>query len=324
MQKAVQSENTLFTHPLIAELRQRRKQLSEQLLVVTEEARHIRDTINPSILDMYDKHFRAAEIALQRKTLEAAEVGRREELFRIKLERGEKLTERMIEVVNTMVDREFARIHKRLREVFDMKKNEQEKSAHKRIKQAEEEGEVARMYREVVKKLHPDVASASDSSSSTVQDLGSRNQAPNADFEKFWQNAQEAYKTKNDRQMRSIYEIVCLTEEKDDFTDILSAEEYLRGEISRLARRVHSEETKLKNMKTSEPYTLRDNIKNGQWREQETNRLAENLTQKERDIARSKAFLESISAGQWSQQEKSTKAQFFNDDFMENTYFSAR
>jgi len=316
------SSSVPVTHPLLVELRERRKQFSMRLLEVVEEARHIKEHVNPTVLALYEQHFRHLEIALQRKTLASAELTRREELFRLKLERGEKLSAKMIEVVNTMVDREFARVHKRLREAFDMDGHEREREAKRRVKNAESEGEVVRMYREVVKRLHPDVS----------QQTAAPQQAPQAqqhgsDFDKFWHNAQEAYKTRNASQLKTIYELVCLTEERQDFHDMESAEVYLRNEISRLARRLKSEEDKLRNVKTSEPYTLKDCIQEQQWRDEETKRFEQELAAKERDIERAKTFLQSINAGSWHDAPASKDhedGRLFNDDFLENTYFSNR
>ncbi len=309
------------THPLLVELREQRKRLSARLLETVEEARHIKEHVNPAVLALYEQYFRHLEIALQRKTLESAELTRREELFRLKLERGEKLSAKMIEVVNTMVDREFARVRKRLREAFDMSGQEREREAKRRIRNAESEGEVARMYREVVKRLHPDVAHH------IAAEQPPEAQQHGSDFDKFWHKAQEAYKTRNTSQLRTIYELLCLTEERQDFRDMESAEVYLRNEISRLARRLQSEEDKLRNVKTSEPYTLKDCIQQQQWRDEETKRLEQELAAKERDIERAKTFLQSINADSWQNTPASKDhedGRLFNDDFLENTYFSNR
>lgn len=327
--------SAILAHPLLAELRARRKQLSERLLDIVEQARHIKEDINPPIIAEYDRLFRALEITLQRKALEAAEIGRREELFRLKLERGEKLTETMIERVHGIVDREFARVNKRLREAFDMDAHERERSARKRAQKAESEGEVARMYRSIVKKLHPDLHTTEAIQQTTQptvpNNITSSNTTPSneatAEFDRHWQAAQDAYKQRNTQQLRSIYELVCLTEEQQNFTDVPSAEEYLRAEIARLARRVHSEETKLKNLTSAEPYTLKDLIHTAVWQAEERTRLETDIAAKERDIARSQAFLASIYANDWRAtpaSQEHQRSELFNDDFMENTYFHNR
>jgi hypothetical protein len=320
-------QTDIATHPRIAELRARRKQLAERLLDVVEEARHIKEHINPALVHAYDANFRTLEITLQQKTLQAAEIGRREELFRLKIERGEKLNDKLIAFVHGVVDREFARVHKRLREAFDMDSKERERAARKRMKLAEDEGEVARMYRSIVKKLHPDLQTPQ-----TAQAPSSQSPSNQASSSQYWQTVQDAYKNGNVQQLRTMYEIVCMADEQGDFTELASAEEYLRAEITRLARRVHSEETKLKNLQTSEPYTLKDNIDSEAWRAQETKRLEHDIAERERDIERSAAFLASVNAGDWEQgvdgrsnaDKRAERAELFNDDFMENTYFGSR
>jgi hypothetical protein len=319
--------SAILNHPLIAELRARRKQLSERLLWLVEEAQRIKESVNPPIVAEYDRLFRELEIVLQRKALEAAEIGRREELLRLKLERGEKLSPKMIALVHGMVDREFARVRRRIDEAFNMDKQGRERAARKRARQAESDSEVARMYRSIVKKLHPDVQYPNTLLPDNASQHSSAPQDKRTDFEKHWQAAQEAYHHRNTQKLRSIYELVCLTEEQQDFTDVPSAEEYLRAEIARLTRRVHSEETKLKNLTNAEPYTLRDCIGDAAWQDQERVRLEQEIAVKERDIERSKAFLASIHAEDWQAIRASDvhqHSEIFNDDFMENTYFGHR
>jgi hypothetical protein len=146
---------SIAAHPRIVELRARRAACATRLAEILTEMQHIKNQVLPRLLDDYDTHFRTLEITLQKATLHAAELGRREELFRLKLERGEQLTERMIEVVNTIVDREFARVKKRIRETFDMTAQEREREATDRAER-HNTGDFAKLYRAIVKKLHPD------------------------------------------------------------------------------------------------------------------------------------------------------------------------
>jgi hypothetical protein len=127
--------NTAFLapHPVVAELRKRRTHLVERLGERMREVHRIKETVLPPLFAEYDKHFRTLEIELQQVTLAASELGRREELFRLKLERGEVLSAKMIEVVNTIVDREFARVRKRFYEAFEQTPEEREQETTRNI-----------------------------------------------------------------------------------------------------------------------------------------------------------------------------------------------
>jgi hypothetical protein len=374
-----QSALPLSHHPVLQELRARRKELAQRLAALLEEARVIMEVVNPPILDTYDTLFRAAQIQLQKLTVEAAEVRRREELFRLKLERGEKLTPETIKLVHGIVDREFARIRRTVAEALDdAAKGKEQQQAYKRTKSnrkqyggsrtdsqidnaenTERTQELVRIYRAVVKKLHPDTHtynSARASEHNTVahlaadqyryhKELSEQQSTLPPEFDKFWHQVQEAYKEGNIKRLQSIYDIVCLTEEEQvsDTLDTHSAEEYLRAEIGRLARRVHAEETKLKNLQTAEPYILKDVIHDECWQQQERERLAHDTALKKQDIMRSRAFLDSIHAGldsihagqgtdrpvfppndNLSSSDDVADEKNFQTDFMENTYFSQR
>lgn len=317
--------NDILSHPRIAELRQRRKALLQRLTEVVSELQHLKDAVLPELLAEYDTHFRALEIQLQQQTLLTAEITRREELFRIKLGRGEKLSSAMISVVNTIVDREFERIKKRFRESFTMTSKEREKEATERMEK-HNDSEFVGLYRSIVKKLHPDAAAEELPHSDVAP-----NQFPKSDaFEKFWYSAQDAYKSRNMRELQAIYDIVCLAEELEDFATLLSAEEHLEAEILRLESRLRNEQRRLREIVNNPPYSLRELMKSPTWIEKERLNLERQIADKERNFERARAFLASLNAldlTDWHNAEKNspTAAQEeFTNDFMENTYFNNR
>ena len=308
--------DALFTHPHIAELRNRRKALLERLSGLVGELQELKDKVLPGLLTEYDRHFRALEIALQQQTLQTSEIMRREELFRIKLGRGEKLSEAMITTVNTIVDREFERVKKRFRESFGMSKEEREESATQRSER-HNESEFASLYRSIVKKLHPDAAELSP-------------QQTGAAFEQFWHSTQEAYKQRNMRELQAIHDVVCMTDESEKFTTLNSTEEYLEAEIMRLESRLRNEERRLREITQNPPYTVRELMKSRTWIESESNAIKAKIAEKERDFKRAKEFLVSLNADKpssWSSVEApsdAAKQEEFANGFMENTYFNNR
>jgi hypothetical protein len=121
-----------------------------------------------------------------------------------------------------------------------------------------------------------------------------------------------------------------LEEECDDVATGVSAEEILRLEISRLEGRLRVEERKLREMTTSEPYTLRELLTSPTWRDTECKKLKEQIAEKRCDSERSRGFLASIHANagiEWRDHTKTPgekEAARFKNDFMENTYFNFR
>lgn len=308
--------NAILSHPHIMELRERRKNLLRRLRDIVSELQLLKDEVLPDLVNEYDRHFRMVEMALQKKTLETAELTRREELFYIKLSRGEKLTPKMIEVVNAMVDREFERVKQRLRQTFDMTDEEHEAAANKRIEK-HNDSEFASLYRSIVKKLHPDAATPESTP-----------------FQQYWQSAQNAYQNRNMRELQAIHDMVCLAEGHDDFASasfasVQSVEEYLEEEIARLESRLRNEERCLRDIVNNPPYTLRELMKSATWVEHERKNIEAQIAAKDRDSKRAQAFLASIHADPeaWKQAEKPQELKVqeeFANDFMENTYFNNR
>ena len=327
--------NAILSHPRITELREKRRNLLRRLTEIIREIQELKDHILPDVLSEYDRHFRDLEIALQQQTLFTSEIVRREELFRLKLGRGEKLTEEMIHIVNTIVDKEFERVKKRFREAFSMTKEEREEVANRKAKQ-HSDSDYARLYRSIVKKLHPDASvkglvsqGYDDGSPDAVQNV-----PPNESYAKFWQSTQDAYKSRNMRELQAIYDVVCQMEEREDFSTISSAEEYLEQEILRIEIRLRNEERRLQEIVNHPPYTFRELMKSPTWIEHERQSLQAKIAEKERDYARAKAFLLALHAFNGERtghnieniepSDAVAQQEAFTNDFMANTYFNNR
>lgn len=290
-----------------------------------QEIRRVQDEALPAIMQECDKHFRTLEIELQKASLNAAELTRREELFRTKLERGEKLTPQMIAVVNAIVEKEFARMRRRFQEAFGMTNEERETAAKARNHAASvNEQEITKMYRAIVKKLHPDKQTAHTHTPQTSFREASRL------FEQFWHTTQNAYEHKNQRDLQTIYDLVCAGSESEfseaNVDGTFQHQEYLKAEIIRLEARLRVEERKLRDITTSEPYTLQDLLKSPTWCASEQQRLRNDIHEKQREAERSRAFLASLHADMPLPAPSPEKQheQAFHNDFMENTYFSSR
>ncbi len=299
------SSASILAHPRIEALRNYRRELCENLGELLEEWRQIRDDVNPKLHARYDELFRTVEIDIQRRTMEEKMLGRREELFRIKLERGEKLTDHTIRLINSLVDKEFQRIQRQISEAFD------QEIARKQVPSTPRNAEdLPKLYRAIVKKLHPD-ATATE---------GTDN------YSKFWNNAQEAYQNKNIERLRSIYEMVCITGE-DVFEDMATAEETLKREVERLEERIVAEERKLRELRQTEPYSLRDALNDPRWIAEQRRELERELSEINREIERHNAFLSSILGSDWKKYidtPQRKEEQSFQDEFVSSSYFNKR
>jgi len=257
----------IIQSPIVEELRNRVTELREAIRITLDEWYCLQNIKRPKILSEYDKLFGELEIEIQRKTLESSEIGRRVELLTLKKDRGEKLTKDLIILINTLVDKEFAQFHKRINESLLMSEQERHHSATQDYNQSNN-NELPKLYRAIVKKLHPDIS---------TQDR---------DFSKYWQSVQEAYQTKNLQKIRSLYMLIC--DENEQFqsldTNSVSDESQLLNIIKGLEIQLERENRKLKRLKQDEPFTIEINLQNTHWIEQHRQKLNNEIFKKRAEI----------------------------------------
>lgn len=120
--------------------------------------------------------------------------------------------------------------------------------------------------------------------------------------------------------------MVCITGD-DVFEDMATAEDTLRREVERLEDRIAAEERKLKELRESEPYTLRDSLEDPRWIAEQRRALEQELEGIHREIERHTAFLSSILGSDWKKYidtPQRKEEQSFQDEFVSSSYFNKR
>ncbi|MCS6807565.1 MAG: hypothetical protein RML40_02630 [Bacteroidota bacterium] len=319
---------TIVTHPTILNLRERRHQLIQRISDVVYEIYHLKTHILPEILEEYDRHFRDLEITLQVKTLAALDMVRREELFRLKLSRGEHLNEAMITSVHQIVDKEFERARSRLYEIStaintDSKRRLDNYSEHNEHSNHSTNA-LTYLYRSIVKKIHPDTRPYHMPNDWSSQTISSTSKVAPLSLDQLWQLAQDAYRNCNLRELQAIYDVVCCTDMHQDSPSYTPNEQELAQEIIQLESRLHIQERRLHDITHTPPYTLRELMKSSTWIAKERATLQERIREKERDYERAKAFLLSIHAMRSDEPRLRNHSEEWSSDFIANTYFNNR
>lgn len=294
-------------HPEVLQLQRQCSDLRGRIRAAVEEWHQCSTVERPRLAALYDRYFGALERDYQRLAVHTAELFRRVELLSIKVARGERLTPDIIENVNRVVDKEYARFHRRLHEAFDMTAEQRNAEAAERPGQHDDD-ELVKTYRVLVKKLHPDAVGQV------------------ADVDPLWQQVQAAYTSRNLQHLRSILSMLEADVSNDNTTQGWSIER-LQREVGLLTSRLDMELRKLARLRASEPLTLAEGLIDPSWRDAHELDLRARLVTKQREYDETQRRYIEITGHHvipGVNPNRSAEERDEERDFMENTYFGAR
>lgn len=295
-------------HPDVVRLRAHCAQLRRQLREMAEAWHDMSTNQRRTLTTTYDHHFGGRERELQRVAIEAAEIHRRVELLNTKFTRGEKLTQEVIDRVNLIVDKEFERFHKRLREAFDMTRAERDREMAARGDQAAD-GELTTLYRSLVKKLHPDVNETTEEQHAA------------------WQRVQDAYQQRNISQLRSLIAMLEADDASIDHDASITDVDELTALAATLENRCDVERRKLERLQSEEPFCIAEQLTDEAWLEAHRAELDAGIVAKRREIADAQEIYRTLTGGSvppGTDLLKTKDDKTFDQDFMDSTYFGKR
>ena len=295
------------THPEIERLRSRCRDLRLRLREVLEEWHLLVTVEQPRLTHRYDQVFGALERHRQRLALQRAELFRRVELLTIKATRGETITSEIVDLVNAVVDKEYARLRQRLREALDMDETDRERIARQRANSVADD-ELTSMYRTLAKRLHPDKVGESDELLAT------------------WHRVQQAYQDRDGGRLRTLMSVLGADEQHMPVTDTWNLERWEREE-QQLSARLRMEERKLNAMKAEEPFSIALDLDNEDWLIRHRQDLERDITVKEAEIAEHRKHYADLTGGKvppGTAVKDGENPPDFDQEFMENTYFGGR
>lgn len=294
-------------HPEIEAMKQRHANARVALRAALDEWHRLSTEERPRLTHAYAQHFGELERELQYKALDSAELFRRVELLSIKVARGERLTKEIVDLVNTVVNREYAKFRRRVREAFDMDAEQRERAAEHR-ETVQDDEELVKMYRTLVKRMHPDTAGAD---------------APGSEA---WHTMQNAYRDRNVSQLRSLLAVLGVDDETSSDTSAWDVERWT-VETDLLERRLDVERRKLDRLRRQEPFTYAADLDSDAWRAQHAEDLRNAIAAKDKEIAENREHYREITGGDvppGTDVVRTADERTFDEDFMKNTYFGQR
>ena len=286
------------------------KKIKEEINSIHEQYFYLNQQVKPLLLKDYDDNFRLLEIEIQRKALESSELQRRAELLMMKHQRGEKLTPEIIALVHKIVDKEYLSLKSRLNDAFDRIQKKQAYSSS--LQEPQNSQELMQKYRELAKLLHPDT---------------NKNHLM---VDKYWHMLQQGFTDRNITSIRALYSLL-IDKMKPDTSFEMSILDQQK-ELERLIHIKSIEEKKLQELKKQIPFIYELGLQDEQWISNHRKSLELQIHKYQEDIQKAQQLIKIATGIAYKYSDIPEKLDEFEDknstdyqdDFLENTYFSGR
>ena len=286
------------------------KTIKEEINSIHEQYFYLNQQVKPLLLKEYDDNFRLLEIEIQRKALESSELQRRAELLMMKHQRGEKLTPEIIALVHKIVDKEYLSLKSRLNDAFDRIQKKQ--AYYSSLQEPQNSQELMQKYRELAKLLHPDT---------------NKNQLM---VDKYWHMLQQGFTDRNINSIRALYSLL-IDKMKPDTSFEMSILDQQK-ELERLIHIKSIEEKKLQELKKQIPFIYELGLQDEQWISNHRKSLELQIHTYQEDIQKAQQLIKIATGIAYKYSDipekldefEDKKSTDYQDDFLENTYFSGR
>lgn len=272
--------NALIPHPDIYTRRQRIAAYRHELATLFAERLELNFEELPRLRQTFAELFGDLERTIQERTLEMSERRRMVELFSIKLDRGQRVDARMVELVMKAVHNEFGRVRKRMR--HEMEANDLPHGGfriHKRraataadTPPREAAQELQRLYRQLAKRLHPDMQRGNDQATAIC-----------------WEVVQQGYHHGDLAMLRTVANVLEAT--NGACVPLANTSEMLAADERQILAALKAERRVVGAMKSQEPYSIREGLANPQWIAERRQQMEQELAEIEAEIAKCDRFL---------------------------------
>ncbi|MEP7217586.1 MAG: hypothetical protein ABI876_01650 [Bacteroidota bacterium] len=277
--------SAIIIHPAVEGARARIAALRDDLARVFEERLRLTFDLFPKLRDRYADEFGGLERLIQERTLEMSERRRMVELFALKLDRGQKLDRKMVELVMKAVRNEFARVRARMQQAFSKGERKDLDDAWRPSPFADHGpdgtapgrrmGEVREIYRHLAKRLHPDAGG---------DEIPTRR--------KYWDLVQNAYQRHDLPLLRTLAHLVRTLADPTAEGGTPAAEE------RRLTEALRAERAHVQSLLHDELYEMREKLDDDHWVDERRYELESELEEVEEEIAKCDRFLAPILSGE--------------------------
>jgi hypothetical protein len=291
--------SSLILHPEVVRRRERIAALRMELAELFDEFIRISFEELPALRHRYSELFGAIETRTQERMLELRKRKRMVELFAIKLDRGQKLDAKTVELVMRAVMNENgeidARVNRALRYREPRDTSAIDDAPRQRATAARE------VYRRLARRLHPDAHGGADPVS-----------------RRYWDVVQQAYLRTDLEMLRALEHLVY---EMGDYESMPPGA--LDAEEQRLADAIRSERRRLAALRDTQPYAIRDALFDVEWIADRRSHHERELSEIDTEIEACNRFLDPIFESVRRNEAPAVVESLWND-FVERMYLSGR
>jgi len=247
----------------VKHLREQIEEHKKTLLELVEKWYHLRYVVQPKIEFEYEKIFGDLEEELEEKATLCSRMERKIELIFVKINRGMRIDKKTYDFIDKTVESTNT-VRNNSNQFSPTSKNNFVPNSGNFDTSQNLNTELNKMYRALVKQLHPDVSGETEF------------------FKKFWVPIQDAYKEKNYSKIRVFYKILnSFNFEMNPEEDVISK---LEEELKELKLIIGIERRVLERMLLQEPFVYEKNLKNPVWIQEHRKKLKEKILYLEKQI----------------------------------------
>ena len=305
----------LILHPKTVALQKKVKALREELADLLQQRMYLIFEELPALRYRYTELFGPLEREIEVKTLKMSERKRLVELFALKLDRGQRLDQKMIDLTMKAVYNEFRRVRKQVERMAGKERKKAEGEGFRipglsdtkttrdpEAKRTQTRRELRSLYRNLAKRLHPDRCQQQDALTGT-----------------YWEMTCTAYERADLDLLRMLANVV--------ETGVgLVIEGKMPGpaeEAVHLIEIIDKEKKRLHEMTRSEPYTIRKKLDDSNWVSIKQQQLRDQLQGIEKEIEKCDQFLAPLMAGHDEEVHPDVVQKTWTS-FVEDVYLSGR
>jgi len=297
------NDSQISQNTSLERLRLELKECRNKLLDIMSEWDHINNEIQPRLVFEYNNLFGNIEDEIHSKNSVNTKLERKLELLSIKASRGEKITQKTIEIIERLVDRDSIENSSSARCTFTLSPSQdifERLSAIGKLGQ-DSTGDLSFYYRAVVKKLHPDMEGQTDL------------------FKRYWDSVVEAYKSKDLNKLKIFYKLIC--EDESIYLELdEDSQRKLQKEIFDLKMHIQVETRKIKRTIEDEPFCYAENLNDKSWIIKRRMHLNEKLMNIQVQISQNKRIMTSFKNNNFAEINPDESATQFQSSFYDNTY----